>query len=154
MVKFKGQCQKLESHDLTFDHFHLGMSKYEWRYIPDPEGEVLRNPLDDWTLGNRFDHLCGRQTNQSNYEHNLMVWKTRPLEIIQGMNQVEFMVCKSKYKEIVDRKQHARNQQQHLLNRVGCVDGEISLPGVEKEHHQSSQALIMSTLEIAAHPVI
>jgi hypothetical protein len=78
--------------DLTFDHFHLGMSKYEWRNIPDLEGEMPRNPMDDWTLGNQYDRPCGWQTNQSNYKHDLMVWKKRQLEIFQGMNQVEFMV--------------------------------------------------------------
>jgi hypothetical protein len=73
--------------------------------------------MDDWTLGNRYDHPCGWQTDQSNYKYALKLWKKRQLEIIQGMNQVEFMVWKSKYKQIVDGKEHcARNQEQQQSN--------------------------------------
>jgi hypothetical protein len=67
--------------DLEFDYFHLGMGKYEQRYIPDPEKK-----MDNWTLGNQYDCPCGWQTNQSNYKHDFMLRKKQHLEIIQGMN--------------------------------------------------------------------
>jgi hypothetical protein len=49
--------------DLNFDYFHLGMAKYEWRYIPDPEGEMPKNLMGNWTFGDQV-RVGGRMTSQ------------------------------------------------------------------------------------------
>ena len=118
--------------DLDFDVFHLGMIEYSWCHIPNPEGEMPKDPMDDWCLGDRYDPPLGWHNDQTRYEYELVAWKKRQLEIIQAMSHVELMVWKLEYKRNVERKQRARNNEPAPSNRVDFADGEIGFAGVEK----------------------
>ena len=104
--------------------FHLGMTKYEWKKVPDPEETKPRHYTADWH-GETYDPPCGWQTDRENYYEAMGKWKKTMLEKIQGMSEEELTLWKKCYHGLqVPRPFIARPKLDNAETALKLVDDE------------------------------
>jgi hypothetical protein len=107
-------------------YFYLGLTKYDWDRIPNPEGKMPRNPSRDYDLGDRYCKMPWQYEAESKYSKDILAWKLRQLEIIWSMDEETLKKWKKAYRDGLKRRleQQAATREQQRKNDSARDQGE------------------------------
>jgi hypothetical protein len=87
-----------------FEYFYIGMTKYYYHHIPNPEGKEPIDPKREWGSADRYDPYPIMHEEKRRYEKALIVWRKRQLEIIRSNGGEELAEWKKEYHKHIDDK--------------------------------------------------
>jgi hypothetical protein len=112
-----------------FEYFYIGMTKYYYYHIPNPEGEEPINPEQVWNFADRYDPYPMMHEEKCRYEEELVVWRKRKLEIICSKGGDELAEWKKLYHEHVAKKKRKYIEGKKRKN--------VALVTLDKEHKET-----------------
>ena len=121
--------------ELNCDYFYLGLQKYYFLYIPNPEGSPPDHPRHRYG----YDWYCRtpiHDEEEKEFEKQTKAWRARQIEIIWQMNEEALIEWKRNYSLIRDEEpiQKAKKPRQDLnLTMLDEVEEFGGAAGVKKE---------------------
>jgi hypothetical protein len=88
-----------------FEYFYIGMTKYYYYHIPNPEGEEPIDPEQEWNFADQNDPYPMMHKEKCCYKEELVVWRKSQLEIIRSKGGDELAEWKKHYhKHVAEKK--------------------------------------------------
>ena len=91
----------LQAHpdEYAYEHFYLGLKKYQYDLVPDPIGTKPEEPEHEDSGWQFYEKTIEYHQKFRKYMDDLTVWKRTNRERIQGLSRDELKIGKCKYRE-------------------------------------------------------